>query len=79
MLVVFPVPGGPLRMMFGMFPLATTARSFEIVSSLPTTSDLRAGGSHAAARRGGARAPGARRTCGRYFSTHGASAEGAML
>mmetsp|Transcript_29198 Transcript_29198/g.87305 ORF Transcript_29198/g.87305 Transcript_29198/m.87305 type:complete len:285 (+) Transcript_29198:295-1149(+) len=36
--VVLPVPGGPLRMMFGMLPPFTTDWSFAIVSSLPTTS-----------------------------------------
>ena len=36
--VVLPVPGGPLKMMLGMLPPFTTACNFATVSSLPTTS-----------------------------------------
>ena len=38
MVVVLPVPGGPLKIMLGMFPPFTTAWSLATVSSLPTTS-----------------------------------------
>ena len=36
--VVLPVPGGPLKIMLGMFPPFTTAWSLATVSSFPTTS-----------------------------------------
>ena len=38
MVVVLPVPGGPLKIMLGMFPPLTTACNLATVSSLPTTS-----------------------------------------
>jgi hypothetical protein len=37
-LVVFPVPGGPARMMLGRFPSLAMTRSRPTVCSLPTTS-----------------------------------------
>lgn len=37
-LVVFPQPGGPTNMIFGIFPYVAIARSCKIACSFPTTS-----------------------------------------
>lgn len=38
-LVVFPVPGGPDKIMFGRFPISAIAFNLWTASWLPTTSD----------------------------------------